>query len=514
MSSITVAQFASELKKTPEILLDQLKSAGVAKAAVTDALTEADKQRLLGFLKASHGGAEPERKKITLIKKSTSEIKQADATGRARTIQVEVRKKRTFVQRDESHAAAPEPVEAAVPQPPPAPRDDEAELARREEDARRQAELIRRQEEELAEKRRAREAAEAQAREQVERAERAEQAEQAEQRAKAEEARKKEAAVPAMASRDATKIIATEEAARIAADRAARVKVATDKADAEARAAQARVDAKAKAVADSKARAEEESVRAKDLDERRRKALAEAEAIRAMMSAPARVLVPHKAPEKEVPKPAVKGTLHKPATPPARPGAPAAAPGAAAAAPGAGKEVKSAKLSSSWAGDPAKKKEIKTRGDSSGGVGRGNWRGGPRGRRGSHDRGGHDDMRQQAAPVEARILEVHVPETITVSELAHKMAIKASEVIKHLMKLGQMATMNQPLDQDTAMIVVEEMGHTAVVAALDDPEAFTDEDVSAQNAEALPRAPVVTVMGHVDHGKTSLLDYIRRAKVA
>jgi translation initiation factor IF-2 len=107
MSSTTVAEFANELKKTPETLLDQLKSAGVPKAAPTDALTEADKQRLLGFLKASHGTAEPERKKITLTKKSTSEIKQADATGRARTIQVEVRKKRTFIQRDEGHPATP-----------------------------------------------------------------------------------------------------------------------------------------------------------------------------------------------------------------------------------------------------------------------------------------------------------------------------------------------------------------------------------------------------------------------
>jgi len=101
MSSNTVAEFASELKKSPDTLLEQLHSAGVDKSAATDALTENDKQKLLSYLQASHGTVAGERKKITLVKKSTSEIKQADATGKARTIQVEVRKKRTFIKRDD-----------------------------------------------------------------------------------------------------------------------------------------------------------------------------------------------------------------------------------------------------------------------------------------------------------------------------------------------------------------------------------------------------------------------------
>ena len=482
MSSITVAEFAAELKKSPDTLLEQLRSAGVAKSAPTDALSEADKQKLLGYLQASHGTAAPERKKITLVKKSTSEIKQADSSGKARTIQVEVRKKRTFVKRDEGGDTAvieaPEP-EVQAPEPS---RAEEAELTRREEEARRQAELIRRQEEDLAEKRRQREETERREREAEERA------------------------ANYAASEDQKKIQASTEKAE----------ANKEAADAAAARAAAQAEAREKAAAESKARADEEAARAADLGDRRRKAEAEAAAIRSMMSAPKKVLVAHKPPEKivvkaEPAKTAAKGTLHKPAvgTGTGRPAAGAPAP---AGAPGAGKEVKSAKLSSSWAGDPAKKKAIPTRGDATGGVGRNSWRGGPRGRRGNER--DHRDDQVQAAPVEARVIEVHVPETITVAELAHKMAVKASEVIKSLMKMGQMVTINQPLDQDTAMIVVEEMGHKAITAALDDPEAFTEEDVGATEGEALPRAPVVTVMGHVDHGKTSLLDYIRRAKVA
>jgi len=445
MAADNVEKFAAELKLPVETLLEQLRTAGVAKKSADDRLSESDKEQLLTALRKAHGGEEAPRKKITITKRQTSEIKQADGSGKSRTIQVEVRKKRVFVKRD---AAEGGEAQEAAPTESPAPVVSEQEFAQREAESRRQSELLARQEAELKEK---------QEKLNRERQRESQAVEQAREAALAAEAEGVSAAAG-----DREKATQAKERARIAAEDAAK------------------------------------SVQA------RRTVEDEVAAINKLMTAArsGKLAASAKAPEPDKAAEPVSTTLHKPAAKPGDEEKPKEKK--------TEKQLKASKLSSTWQDDAAKKRALKTRGDSSGGTA--GWRSGPR----SRPKQSSQEPTNFVQPTEPQIRDVYIPETISVADLAHKMSVKGTEVVKTFMQMGQMVTINQVLDQETAMIVVSEMGHKPFAAKLDDPEALLEETEAEKVAQAVAvtRPPVVTIMGHVDHGKTSLLDYIRRAKVA
>jgi len=479
MAEVTVKQLSETVGTPVDKLLGQMKEAGLSHTADNEVVSDEDKQTLLTYLKGAHGSATEEPKKITLKRKKLSTLKSSGGQGK-KTVNVEVRKKRTYVKRDEEAVEETPAAKAAE--------DDQAAQEARAEEARLKAEAEEKARLEAEEARKAAEEAERKAKEAEEKA-------AAEAKAEEEKAAKAKKKAPAKADKESDET--AKKAEKPAAKKKVAIKPAVDPNDPEVLrqlAAARRKEQEVKEAAERKAR--QEAKEAKEAEEKAAKvakiAKEKAAKEKASKDKPAKDKAAQSAPKKADANTGVKMPLRK-------------------------KTIE----------EEDDSKKAKTRGTKDRGA-RGKLRGHninvtltedgeyEEATRSSRRKIKRANVKSQAfqQPTEKKILEVELSENITVSALASQMNVKAGEVVKELMKLGVMVTVNQSIDQDTATLVIEEMGHKVKLVSETELEDNLLKGLRSEEGTLTARAPVVTVMGHVDHGKTSLLDYIRESRVA